>query len=133
MQQNLVVAFGMIRVIITSVRGSGDLIDPGSGDDVLMTSEPPASTENTTAVSEWLESIQSWGSDLSQWRSFVESESGLALPDSSTDDSIARLNEGVRATDVRANSREWFTILSDWGQDYTAYTQSFSEMCPKTY
>ena len=115
--------------IVTAVESSGE---SGSSGGELMTPEMPTPSDNRAQVSEWLESIQLWGSDLSQWRSFVDLNSGLELPDSITS-YIDMLNDGVRAAEVRANSGNWSVILTGWGEDYESYTNSFSGMCPQTY
>ena len=117
-------------IIITAVESSGESGSGGGGG--LMAPDTPTPSDNTAQASEWLESIQLWGSDLSQWRSFVDLNSGLDLPDSIAS-YIAMLNDGVRAAEVRENSGNWSVILTGWGENYESYTSSFSEMCPKTY
>lgn len=113
--------------------GSGDILSPTTGPLFPITSEPPTPPVDTTQYSrlpEWLGSIRSWGGDFTQWESFAQSQSGLQLPDSTSNNIIGRLNNSTVAASVRANSAEWISLLNNWQQGYDTYAGTFSELCP---
>ena len=117
----------------------GSMEPTGSGDNMLLptiTSEPPTSPADTTTqysrLPEWLESTRSWSSDFTQWESFARSQSGLELPDSTSNNIVGRLNNGTAAAAVRANSAEWISLLNDWRQGYDTYAGTFSGLCPNS-
>ena len=113
--------------------GSGDI---SSGDSFItptiqsVTSEPPTSPVHMTQLSEWLDSTQTWESHFTRWESFVKSQSGLQLPDSSVTDIIDRLDNTTQASAVRENSRKWISLVNIWGQTYDTYVDMFSGVCP---
>ena len=100
----------------------------GDGISLLDPSTPP--TQDSQSTTEWLTSTASWKNNYIQWESFVRSESGLQLPDSTVCDIVDRFNNSVRAPIVRENSAAWYSLLNNWRQGYDTYTGTFNGLCP---
>lgn len=117
----------------TTAMSSGDGIPSTTQPLYPITAEPPSPElpEQDSQLSEWLVSTRSWGDDFTQWESFVQSQSGLQLPDLSISDIIARLSNSTVASATRTNSAEWLSLLNNWLQGYDTHAGTFSRLCPK--
>ena len=94
--------------------------------------DPPTSgiLEGAPNQSSWVQQVIVWEEQYTMWNNFTRQHpGGGGLPESRSMAIARGLVSDERAASVRANSRDWSALVSDWSASHIAYNNTFGTSC----